>query len=90
MRRRFLISISVLILFYKQAAIGQVDLSVMTFNIWQEGTSVANGFNKIRDVIVNVNPDIIGFAEVRNYGGQNWTTKMAAELSLNGLNFIRL
>jgi hypothetical protein len=45
----------------------QTDVHFMTFNVWQESTSVSNGLVKIRDVIVKANPDIIGFSEVWNY-----------------------
>lgn len=67
----------------------QVDVHFMTFNVWQEGTSVPNGLTKIRDVIVKANPDIIGFTEVRNYNTQDWTTKIVNELSAVGLTYYR-
>lgn len=57
----------------------------MTFNIWQEGTSVDNGFQKIRDVIIETDPDIICFTEVRNYNNQDWTSKIVKELSDKGI-----
>jgi endonuclease/exonuclease/phosphatase family metal-dependent hydrolase len=66
----------------------QSDIHFMTFNIWQEGTSVPNGLIKIKDVIVKVNPDIVGFAEVRNYSG-DWTTKIVDALSTAGVNYYR-
>lgn len=67
----------------------QVDVHFMTFNVWQEGTSVPNGLTKIRDVIIKTNPDIIGFTEVRNYNGQDWTTKIVNELSAVGKTYYR-
>ena len=62
----------------------QTNVSFMEFNVWQEGTSVTDGLNKIRDVIIEVNPDIVGFVEVRNYNDQDWTTKILNELSALG------
>ena len=59
----------------------QTNVSFMEFNVWQEGTSTPNGLEKIRDVIIEVNPDIVGFIEVRNYNNQDWTTKILNELS---------
>ncbi len=62
----------------------QDSINIMTFNVWQEGTSVPNGLEKIRDIIVEANADIICFAEVRNYSNQDWTTKIVNELSSVG------
>ena len=65
------------------------ELSFLTFNIWQEGTSVPNGFNQIRDVILETNPDIVCFVEVRNYKNQDWTTKIVKALADSGRNYYR-
>lgn len=64
------------------------SLKVLQFNIWQEGTSVPNGMTYIRDVIAEVNPDIVCFSEVRNYTG-DWTTKIVNNLAAIGLNYNR-
>ena len=56
------------------------DLSLLTFNIWQEGTSVDNGVEKIKDVILEINPDVVCFVEVRNYNDRNWTEMIAGLL----------
>lgn len=60
----------------------------LAFNIYQEGTKVENGFEQIKEVIATLNPDIIGFTEVRNYSG-DWTTKMQQVLQKNDKNFYR-
>ena len=65
------------------------NVRFMTFNIWQEGTSVANGIDKIRDVIVNVSPDVVCFTEVRNYNNQDWTTKIVEKLKAKGYHYLR-
>lgn len=57
------------------------ELSFLTFNVWQEGTSVPNGFNQIRDVILEIKPDIVCFVEVRNYKNEDWTTKIVDSLA---------
>ncbi len=57
------------------------ELTFLTFNVWQEGTSVPNGLKKIRDVIVETNPDVVCFVEVRNYNNQDWTTKIVNALA---------
>ena len=65
----------------------QVNVDFMEFNVWQEGTSVSNGLNKIRDVIVEADPDIVGFVEVRNYNNEDWTTKIVNALSAVGHDY---
>jgi len=65
------------------------ELSFLTFNVWQEGTSVTNGFNQIRDVILETNPDVVCFVEVRNYKDQDWTTKIVNALAESGQNYYR-
>lgn len=40
---------------------------VLSFNLWQEGTSVAGGFDKIVDVMLASQADVISMSEVRNY-----------------------
>jgi len=79
----------ILIILLTSKSQAQFDVNFMTFNVWQEGTSVTNGLVKIRDVIAKVNPDIVGFTEVRNFGGQDWTTKIINELAALGLNYHR-
>lgn len=65
------------------------ELSFLTFNVWQEGTSVPNGFDQICDVIIETNPDIICFVEVRNYKEQDWTTKIVKALAESGQEYYR-
>ena len=65
------------------------QVKFMTFNIWQEGTSVSNGLIKIRDVITETNPDIVCFTEVRNYKNKDWTNKIIKELRDKGYSFYR-
>jgi len=65
------------------------ELSFLTFNVWQEGTSVPNGLQKIHDVIIETNPDIICFVEVRNYKSADWTTKIINALAESGQKYYR-
>lgn len=60
----------------------------VTFNIYHEGTKVDNGFNQIKEIIADVNPDIIGFTEVRNYDG-DWTTKIQLALKEENKSYYR-
>lgn len=65
------------------------EITFLTFNVWQEGTSVPNGLDKIRDVIIITNPDVVCFVEVRNYEEQDWTTKIVASLMEKGMNYYK-
>jgi len=88
--RKLIYRFALIILLLQAFAVrAQISIDLMAFNIWQEGTSVPNGLIKIRDVIVEVNPDIVGFSEVRNYNNEDWTTKIIDELSAVGLNYER-
>ena len=63
------------------------EVSFLTFNVWQEGTSVPNGLDKIRDVIIHTNPDVVCFVEVRNYKKEDWTTKIVNALKKKGQKY---
>jgi len=81
--------ITLMILLYSIRAGAQQEVKFMTFNIWQEGTSVENGLTKIRDVIIETNADIICFTEVRNYNNEDWTTKIVDQLETQGYYYNR-
>ncbi|RMB60487.1 endonuclease/exonuclease/phosphatase family protein [Dokdonia sinensis] len=90
--RIFLKVILIFILFTQLlSCVGQTteEVSFMTFNIWQEGTSVPDGFNQIRDVIIATTPDVVCFTEVRNYNDEDWTTKMVTALAEKGHDYNR-
>ena len=59
-------------------------LRILQLNVWQEGTSVPRGLDKICDVIVAAKADVVCFSEVRNYHGQDWTSKVVAALACRG------
>jgi len=65
------------------------ELTFLTFNVWQEGTSVPNGLEKIKNVIMATQPDVVCFTEVRNYNDEDWTTKIANALQDSGLNYYK-
>jgi len=89
MKNKNLLKIATFFLVFKgMLTYGQETVKFMTFNIWQEGTSVTNGLTKIRDVIIATNADVVCFTEVRNYSG-DWTTKIVNELSDAGHMYYR-
>ncbi|QTD37986.1 endonuclease/exonuclease/phosphatase family protein [Polaribacter batillariae] len=76
------------LLLYNCQSNKETKVSFMTFNIYQEGTKVENGFTQIKNVILNVKPDVVGFTEVKNYSG-DWTSKMQKVLEENGKKYYR-
>jgi len=70
-----------------QYGFSQEKVKLLTFNIWQEGTSVSNGLDKIRDIIIASNPDIVSFTEVRNYNNEDWTSKIVNKLKEKGCDY---
>ena len=43
------------------------EITVLQWNIWQEGTVVEGGFDAVVDEIARLKPDFVTFSEVRNY-----------------------
>lgn len=64
-----------------------VELKVLQFNIWQEGTSVENGFEGIVDNIVHVDPDLVTFSEVRNYHAVDFMHRLISALEKKGKTY---
>lgn len=61
--------------------------TVMQFNIWQEGTSVTNGYNGIVDEIVHYKPDFVSLIEIRNYNNIDFLDKLLNSLRSKGLEY---
>lgn len=59
------------------------EVKFMHLNIWVDATVVTNGLTYIRDIVAEVNPDIVCFVEVTNQSG-DWTTKLVNELASIG------
>lgn len=62
-------------------------LRVMQFNIWQEGTSVEGGFDKIVDVILASKADVVALSEVRNYNEADLHERLVQALAERGETF---
>ena len=65
----------------------QVNLNVLQFNIWQEGTVVENGFDAIIDEIIHTNADLIALSEVRNYNNTSLDQRLVEALKERGYVF---
>lgn len=88
MTRLINISLSFILLFISLSCTSQKkELSVLQFNIWQEGTQVEDGFNAIVENIIKVNPDMVTFSEVRNYNNVDFITHLIDELEHKGITY---
>lgn len=63
------------------------DVSVLQWNIWQEGTVVPGGADAIVDEIARLQPDFVTLSEVRNYGGVDYTASLVDALKGKGLTY---
>lgn len=63
------------------------DLSVLQFNIWQEGTMVAGGFEAIADEVARLEPDFVTLSEPRNYHGTRFCDRIVEGLARRGKTY---
>lgn len=82
------LSICLLLLLTMHAAAKKNDeITVLQWNIWQEGTLVEDGFQTIVNEVVRLKPDFLTLSEVRNYGNTNFTRRLTEALSQHGLSY---
>jgi len=65
----------------------KVSFNVLQFNIWQEGTVVAGGFDAIIDEIIHTESDLIALSEVRNYKGSSLADRLVLALKEKGITY---
>lgn len=63
------------------------EVSVLQWNIWQEGTSVKGGANAIVEEIARLQPDFVTLSEVRNYNGVDYTASLVEALKSKGVEY---
>lgn len=63
------------------------SVSVLQWNVWQEGTVVPGGASAIVDEIERLKPDFVTLSEVRNYGGRDYTASVVKALAERGLEY---
>ena len=56
------------------------DVTVLQWNIWQQGTMVPGGGKAIVDEIARLKPDFVTLSEVRNYQGVDYTAALVDSL----------
>ncbi|MGB7343225.1 MAG: endonuclease/exonuclease/phosphatase family protein [Pirellulaceae bacterium] len=62
-------------------------LTIVQLNLWQEGTKVQSGFQKIIDIIIESKADVVTMSEVRNYQQRDLHQRMVQALSDRGHQF---
>lgn len=65
----------------------QKEMTVLQWNIWQEGTQVKGGYDAIVNEIVRLKPDFVTFSEVRNYHKVDFIKKLCNSLQQKGLTY---
>ena len=63
------------------------EITVLQWNVWQEGTMVPGGYDAIVNEIVRLKPDFVTFSEVRNYNKTNFTARICESLKEKGLGY---
>ena len=63
----------------------KVEIIILQFNIWGEGTSVPGGFEAIVNEIYRSKADFVTLSEVRNYKEVDFTKKLVEALRLKGV-----
>ena len=62
-------------------------ISVLQWNIWQEGTKVEGGYEAIVNEIARLQPDFVTLSEVRNYRGTRFCDRILSSLKERGLTY---
>ena len=55
------------------------ECSILQFNIWNEARTIEGGFDKVIEVILAADADIVAFSEVRNKQG-DWHERVVKAL----------
>lgn len=63
---------------------GAHTLTVLQWNIWQEGSLVEGGYEAIVDEIVRLHPDFVTLSEVRNYHNTRFCNRITESLRARG------
>ena len=62
-------------------------ITVLQWNIWQEGTMVKGGYEAIVAEIARLRPDFVTLSEVRNYHDINFTDRLCKSLQEKGVQY---
>lgn len=62
-------------------------ISLLQFNIWQEGTVVSGGFDTVADEIAKADADFVTLSEVRNYKDTRFCDRIVEKLREKGKTY---
>lgn len=82
--RLFMAGLALCIAILLNGCAQEKELSVMQFNIWQEGTVIEDGFEAVADEIARLQPDFVTLSEVRNYRGTRFCDRITEALARRG------
>lgn len=63
------------------------DITVLQWNVWQEGTMVPGGEDAIVNELVRLQPDFVTLSEVRNYNNTDFMRKLTNRLQQRGVTY---
>jgi hypothetical protein len=64
-----------------------INIKVLQFNIWQEGTVIEGGFDAIVEEIIRLEADFVTLSEVRNYNNKKLDERLVNAMKERGLVF---
>lgn len=87
MKKRISFTFLLLFALFSLQAKKSFDITVLQWNIWQEGTVIPGGYEAIVDEIVRLKPDFVTFSEVRNYKQTRFNERITESLRQRGENY---
>lgn len=63
------------------------SITVLQWNIWQEGTMVQGGYESIVNEIARLKPDFVTLSEVRNYNKTRFNDRIIKSLQAKGVTY---
>lgn len=82
----FFIKVALCLLYFLPVRAAR-EFTLLQWNIWQEGTQVAGGYEAIVEEIVRLKPDFVTLSEVRNYHGTSFAARITRSLRERGENY---
>ncbi|KGI60995.1 endonuclease/exonuclease/phosphatase family protein [Prevotella sp. S7 MS 2] len=85
--KKILFTLLVVLMSLNVQARKDVEITVLQWNIWQEGTVVPGGYDAIVNELCRLKPDFVTLSEVRNYHNVNFTRRLVNDLKAKGLTY---
>lgn len=67
-----------------KASAQSTSFTLLSWNVYQQGTMQKNGYETIVGEIVRLKPDLAVLVEVRNYGKRDWLARLTDDLAVRG------